>query len=182
MLNFRFMATRTIIEENNSSDPTIVRDTKTVVNPDIHTQVVDSKEETIESPNSSTIKQTKVVHDPLVKSTHPQDVYDTKKTIFRSWQVIWLILAVIEILLVFRMLFKAIGANPYSGFVSLVYSITDLLIAPFAGIIKPTISGNSVIEWSIIIAAIVYALIAWGLVYAINMIRPITPEEIERAV
>jgi hypothetical protein len=173
---------RTIIEEGEEGDPTVIRNTRTVVNPDIHTPVVDSKEEIIDSADSSTVKRTKVVHEPLVVADHPQDVYETKKTIFRSWQIIWFALAVIEILLGLRIVFKAIGANPFSGFVSFVYTITDILVAPFTGIIRSSVSGNSVIEWSTIIATIVYALIAWGLVYAISIARPVTPEEVEKAV
>ena len=172
---------RTVIEEDET-DPTIIRNTKTVVNPDIHTQVVDNKEEVVDSPNSSTVKHTQVVHEPLVEATHPQTVYNTKKNIFRSWQVIWYILAVIEVIIGLRVTLKAIGANPFSGFVNLIYSISDLLVLPFAGIIKPTTSGNSVIEWSTIFAAVIYALIAWGIVSLIHMARPITPEEADRAV
>jgi uncharacterized protein YggT (Ycf19 family) len=174
---------RTVIEEvPETDDPTVVRKTKTIVNPDIHTPIVDAKEEVVDSPDSTEVRQTKIVHEPLVTAEHPQHVYETKKAIFKSWQIIWYILAVIEVLLGLRMTFKAIGANEFSGFVSLVYSITDILVAPFAAIIPPTINGNSVIEWSTIIAAIIYALIAWGLVSLVHMARPVTPEEVEHAV
>lgn len=172
---------RTIVEEDEA-DPTIIRNTKTIVNPDIHTQVVDAKEEVVDSPNSSTVKRTQIVHEPLVQADHPQDVYETKKTIFRSWQIIWYVLAVTEVILGLRVTLKAIGANPFSGFVNLIYSISDVLVLPFTGIIKSTISGNSVLEWSTIFAAVIYALIAWGLVSLIHMARPITPEEAEHAV
>jgi len=172
---------RTIVEEDEA-DPTIIRNTKTIVNPDIHTQVVDAKEEVVDSPNSSTVKRTQIVHEPLVQADHPQDVYETKKTIFRSWQIIWYVLAVTEVMLGLRVTLKAIGANPFSGFVNLIYSISDVLVLPFTGIIKSTISGNSVLEWSTIFAAVIYALIAWGLVSLIHMARPITPEEAEHAV
>lgn len=174
---------RTIIEENPQfENPTIIRNSKTVVNPDIHTQVVDVHDEVVDSAETSTVRQTKVVHEPLVEATHPQVAYDTKKNIFRSWMIIWYILAVIEVILGLRMLFKAIGANPYSGFVSLIYSISDILLLPFSGIFPASVSGSSVIEWSTIIAAVIYALIAWGIVNLIHLVRPISPEEVEHAV
>lgn len=132
---------RTIIEEDES-DPTVIRNTKTVVNPDIHTQVVDAKEEVVDSADSSTIKHTKVIHQPLVEAAHPQTAYETKKNIFRSWQIIWYVLAVIEVIIGLRVTLKAIGANPFSGFINLIYSISDLQVLPFAGIIRPTTSGN----------------------------------------
>lgn len=182
MISFIIMAIKRTVIEENEEDPTIIRNTKTVVNPDIHTQVVDEKEEVINSPDASTVRQTKTVHEPLVESTHPQTVYNTKKNIFRSWQVIWYILAVTEVIIGLRVTLKAIGANPFSGFVNLIYSISDVLVLPFSGIIKSTVSGNTVIEWSTIFAAVIYALIAWGIVSLIHMARPITPEEAERAV
>jgi len=163
-------------------DPTIIRNTKTVVNPNIHTPVVDTNEEVVESVDASTARQTKVVHEPLVKSTHPQVAYDAKKNIFRSWMIIWYLLAVIEVILGLRVVFKALGANPFSGFVSIVYSISDILLLPFSGIFPSSVSGSTVIEWSTIIAAVIYALIAWGIVSLINLVRPITPEEVEQAV
>jgi hypothetical protein len=174
---------RTVIENDSGfEDPTIIKNTKTIVNPDIHTPVVDVNEEVIDGEQTSTVKQTRVVHEPLVEATHPQVAYDTKKNIFRSWMVIWYILAVIEIILGLRIIFKALGANPFSGFVSLIYSISDVLLLPFSGIFPSSVSGNSVIEWSTIIAAVIYALIAWGIVNLIHLIRPISPEEVEHAV
>lgn len=174
---------RTIIEEEQAgTDPKVVRTTKTVVNPDIHTPIVDAQDTVTDSHDSSTVHQTRVIHQPLVKTEHPQKTFETKKTIFRSWQIIWFILAFVEVMLGFRMTFKAIGASAFSGFTSLIYAVTDPLTIPFAGIIRPTISGSSVIEWSTLIAAVVYLVIAWGLVNLINMRRPITPEEVDQNV
>lgn len=174
---------RTIIEEDNSlEDPTVVKTTRTVVNPELHTPVVDVKDEVVNAPGSSTVKQTRTVQEPLVRTEHPQKVYETKKAIFRSWQIIWYIVAVVEIIIALRVAFKAIGANSLSGFVSLIYGFSDPLTFPFRGIIKSTVTGNSVIEWYSIIAALIYLLIAWGIVSLIHMARPVTPEEVEQNV
>lgn len=115
---------------------------------------------------------------PTIVTEHPQHVYEAKKTIFRAYQVIWYVLALIEILLAFRMTFRAIGANAYSGFVMLIYGITGLLTAPFRNIIPSYGSGTSVFEWSTIIAAAVYLLIAWGIVYLFQLVKPVTPGEV----
>ena len=56
--------------------------------------------------------------------------------------VIWYILAVIEVVLGLRMLFKALGANPFSGFVSIIYSISDILLLPFSGIFPASKPSN----------------------------------------
>ncbi len=117
-----------------------------------------------------------------VKTEHPQKIFEKKKAIFRSHQIIWYILTFIEFLLGFRVAFKAIGANPFSGFVNLIYAITDPLALPFSGIVRASVSGSSVIEWSTIVAAIIYFLIAWGLVELLQFVKPVTPQEVEQEV
>ncbi len=124
----------------------------------------------------------KVVQESPVKTEHPQRVFEKKKAIFRSYQIIWYVLGFIEILLLFRITLKALGANPFSGFVSLIYTLSDPLTLPFAGILRSNVSGGSVIEWSTIFAAIVYILIAWGLVNLLQLMKPVTPEEVEQKV
>jgi|SRR5581483_4460006 len=116
---------------------------------------------------------------PAAKGEAPQKVYNKKKTIFRSNQVIWYILGFIEVLLTFRFILKLLGANQYVGFTSLVYSITSPLAAPFRGILGTPSTGNSTIDTASIIAGIVYLCIAWGLVYLLNLIYPITPGDVE---
>ena len=113
------------------------------------------------------------------KGEAPQKVYEKKKTIFRFNQVIWYILGFVEVLLVFRTILKILGANQFVGFTSLIYAITDPLVAPFNGILRMSVTGNSVIEWSTIIAAIVYLCIAGWLVYLLDLIYPITPNDVE---
>ena len=117
--------------------------------------------------------------DPQVKGEAPQKVYEKKKTILRFNQIIWYILGFVEVLLIFRFVLKALGANQYIGFTNLIYSITSPLALPFRGILGISASGNSVLEWSTIIAGIVYLCIAWGLVYFLDIAYPITPRVIE---
>ena len=128
------------------------------------------------------VKKTTTVSPPPVKTEHPQKVFEKKKAIFRTYQVVWYILAVIEILLGFRITLKALGASPLSGFTDLVYALSAPLALPFKGILQTNIYGNSVFEWSTIIAALVYALIAYGLVNLMQMIKPVTPKEVEQEV
>jgi hypothetical protein len=123
------------------------------------------------------VKTSKVVNPPI-RTEHPQRVFEKKKAIFRTYQVIWYILAVIEILLAFRVVLKAFGANPFSGFTNLIYALSDPLALPFNGILRTSVSGTSIFEWSTIVAAAVYALIAYGIVYLLQMIKPVTPSEV----
>jgi hypothetical protein len=98
---------------------------------------------------------------------------DSKST---AANAIWYIVGLIEILLGFRFVLKLLGANPSNGFVDFIYSVTGILTAPFDtifGVTKPE-AGNvsSVFEPSILVAAVVYALIGWGIVKLINLNRP----------
>lgn len=134
---------------------------------------------TIETrPTNQLVEKTVRQIDPQVKGDAPQKVYEKKKTIFRSNQIIWYILGLIEVLLVFRLVLKVLGANAYTGFTSFIYTITNPFVAPFSGILATSSTGNSMIEWSTVIGAFVYLCIAWGLVYLLNLIYPITPKDV----
>ena len=133
-----------------------------------------------ESPQQVVKKTTKQVG-PQVQGQAPQEVYEKKRTIIRSNQIIWYILGLIEALLIFRLVLKGLGANLSSGFTSIIYAITAPLALPFAGILGESVSGNSLIEWSTVVAIVVYICIAWGVVYLIDLIYPITPKDVERS-
>ena len=122
-----------------------------------------------------TIKQV----EPQVKGEAPQKVYEKKKTILRFNQIIWYVLGFIEVLLIFRVVLKALGANQYVGFTSLIYSITSPIALPFSGILGISATGSSILEWSTIVAGIVYLCVAWGLVYLLAIVYPITPRDME---
>ncbi|NLM43958.1 MAG: YggT family protein [Clostridiales bacterium] len=86
---------------------------------------------------------------------------------------IYYILGLIEILLLFRFMFKLLGANPNNGFVSFLYSLAGIFISPFIGIFNSFISqglvAKSILEPATLIAMIVYAVIAWGIVSLIRI-------------
>lgn len=125
------------------------------------------------------VKKTTSQTEPQARGEAPQRVYDKKRRIFRFNQIIWYVLGLIEVLLVFRLVLKALGANPSIGFTSLIYAITAPLALPFRGILGASVTGTSLIEWSTLIAAIVYVCIAWGLVFLLNLVNPISPKDVE---
>jgi uncharacterized protein YggT (Ycf19 family) len=128
------------------------------------------------------VETTTMTASPAVNTEHPQKTFVKKKAIFRAYQIIWYILGFIEIMLGFRIALMALGANPTSEFASFIYSLTNPLALPFNNIFRTTVSGASVFEWSTILAALVYALIAYGLVYLIKLIKPVTPTEVSQTV
>ena len=117
--------------------------------------------------------------EPQAKGEAPQKVFDKKRTIIRLNQIIWYILGLVEVLLAFRVVLKILGANQFVGFTNFVYLITSPITNPFNGILGLSSMGNSIIEWSTLIAAIVYLCIAWGITYLLEIMNPITPNDIE---
>lgn len=127
------------------------------------------------------VRRTRVVN-PEIAIDSPQKTYETKKAIFRSYQVIWYIVGVIEVLLAFRVVLKLLGANTYSGFTNFVYTLSNPFALPFAGILGTTTNSEMVLEWSTLIAMAVYVVLAYGLCEFLQMIKPTTPQEVEQNV
>ena len=146
------------------------------------TPTITSQEEVtttnVQSPEQIVHKTVRLV-EPQAKGDAPQKIYEKKKSILRASQVIWYILGLVEVLLIFRFVLKVLGANPLVGFTNLIYTITTPLAGPFNGILGTSITGSSMFEWSTLIAAIVYLCIAWGLVYLMDLIYPITPSDVQ---
>ncbi len=116
---------------------------------------------------------------PVVTDS-PQKMYTQQKVVYRGYQIVWYILGVIEVLLGFRIILKMLAANPNSGFASLIYAVSELFVAPFYGIFRPAVAGGSVIEWSTIVAMIVYLILAWLIVKLFQFVKPATPDEVEQ--
>lgn len=135
-----------------------------------------------ESSPTQVVKKVSRISPPPVQIEHPQKVFQKKKVIFRSYQVIWYILGIVEVLLTLRFLLKMVGANPASGFTNLIYTLSDPLALPFRGVVAPMVSSTSVFEWSTAIAALVYLLLAQGIVKLLQFIKPITPDEVSKEV
>jgi hypothetical protein len=84
----------------------------------------------------------------------------------RYWitTVTYFILGVLEVILFLRLLFRLLGANTDNGFITFLYSLSHIFVGPFNGIFNDQALGRVVFEVSTIIAMLVYALIAWGIV------------------
>ncbi|MGI6119556.1 MAG: YggT family protein [Desulfosporosinus sp.] len=102
-------------------------------------------------------------------------VLSQDKLYINAKSIIYYILGVIEILLIFRFIFKLLAANPESGFVSLIYAITNIFLVPFAGIFKtaatPLNGMQSILEPATLIGIVVYLVLAWGIIKLIEVIR-----------
>jgi hypothetical protein len=87
---------------------------------------------------------------------------------------IYFIFGALEILLAFRLILKLMGASTASAFVRFIYSVSAIFIWPFEGIFRRAVSEGietaSVLEPSTIVALIVYAVIAWGVVRLVGVL------------
>ena len=114
---------------------------------------------------------TPVYTTPVAASTQQvQQVSDTvagkRIALYRTWQLIFFLLGLLEALLIIRFLLRLFGANPRAGFAQFIYGITGPFMAPFNGLFGTPSFEGSVLETNAIIAMIVYALLAW-LIYKI---------------
>ena len=119
---------------------------------------------------------------PPVQTEPPQKAFQKKKAIFRTYQVVWYIAGLIEVLLAFRFTLKILGADPNSGFAFLIYSVSDLFALPFSGILRTAVINSSIIEWSTIVAMLVYFVIAIGVVELLQLVKPVKVQEVEQSV
>ena len=87
--------------------------------------------------------------------------------------MIYFLFGALEVLLGFRLFLKLTGASVASSFVRVIYGITGLFILPFEGIFRRGFSSGaettSVLEPSVLVAMIVYIILAWGIVKLVRI-------------
>lgn len=87
--------------------------------------------------------------------------------------LVYFLFGILEVLLAFRLVLKLLGASLSSSFVDFIYGITGIFISPFAGIFRSAVSQGietkSVLEPATLVALIVYAVIAWGIVELVRI-------------
>ncbi|MBK5211963.1 MAG: YggT family protein [Coriobacteriia bacterium] len=115
-------------------------------------------------------------------TTHDSNVYRGGKTPSRREAsgpqtveyIVYFLFGILEILLAFRFVLKLTGASASSGFVDFIYRSSGTFTLPFEGIFR-AFSGRGVettasFEPSTLVALVVYAIIAWGIVKLIQIL------------
>ena len=98
-----------------------------------------------------------------VQTTQREPERERRIFSFKATQVVWLLFGILEALLALRFGLKLIGANPASPFAVGLYGFTNLFLFPFAGLTGTPAAGGMVLEFTTIIAMVVYALIGWAI-------------------
>ena len=95
-------------------------------------------------------------------------------------QLIWFMAGLLEALLGLRFILKLIAANPNAPFANFVYQLSNVFLWPFQALtVTPTTSAGMTLEIFTLIAMIVYALLAWAVVKAVQLlIIPSTSERV----
>ena len=88
--------------------------------------------------------------------------------------LVYFVFGVLDVLLAFRFVLQLLGANLSNGFVDFIYNLSAVFVTPFIGIFNESLARGavttSVFEPATLIAFIVYALVAWGIVTLIRVI------------
>lgn len=121
--------------------------------------------ETVTTQDTDSDNTNTVMTNPVkVKATNSQTVE----------YLIYFFFGVLEVLLAFRLVLKLMGASMASAFVGLIYGLTGIFILPFEGIFRrgftQGIETTSILEPSTLVALIVYAVLAWGIVKLLRVL------------
>jgi len=94
---------------------------------------------------------------------------ERRQVVNKLSQVVWLVTGIVEGLIALRFFLKLITANPQSPFAQLIYNLTYLFLWPFLDLTATPSAGGMVLEISSLIAMLVYALLASGVVALIQL-------------
>lgn len=109
-----------------------------------------------------------------VSSPEVEQEVERKSTVLTVNRLIFYLTSVIEVLLGFRFVLKILGANPGSPFVAFVYTMSGLFEAPFRGIFRTAVTEGietrAILEPSTVVAILVYAVLALGIVELVKLL------------
>lgn len=98
------------------------------------------------------------------------DVYSPIEVVIS--RIVYFVFGVIVSLLAIRFVFSLFAANTAAPFVRFIYGVTDVFMIPFNAIFANQRVNASTFEWSVLIAIVIYALIAWAIVAFIHAVSP----------
>jgi hypothetical protein len=87
-------------------------------------------------------------------------------------RLVYFVFGVIEVFIAVRFVLELLGANAASGFVRFVYAVSDIFMMPFNAIFHAQRVSGFYFDVSALVAILVYALVAWGLVALIRVVSP----------
>lgn len=87
-----------------------------------------------------------------------------RQALAKATQIIWLATGILEALIGIRFILRLLAANPDAGFARFIYGVTEVFLVPFTPLFADPEAAGSVLEVSSLVAMLIYALVAWGVV------------------
>jgi hypothetical protein len=109
----------------------------------------------------------------VIRSEHihvPSEATRRAATIARTKQIIYFVFGIINVLLLLRFIFLALGASQASPFVNFVYALSRPFVLPFRGIFGEPTFGDAVLEWASLVGIAIYMLLAYGLARILELV------------
>jgi hypothetical protein len=88
----------------------------------------------------------------------------------RAEQAVWLVTGIVSALLIIRFVFKLLAASTQASFVTFIYDLTQVFVAPFHGIFNTAANGRNVFEPESVVAIVIYLLIGWGIASLVRVV------------
>ena len=112
-------------------------------------------------------------NDRVVRSEHvqvPSEATRRVATIARTKQIVYFVFGIINVLLLLRFVFLALGASEASPFVNFIYGLSRPFVLPFQGMFGEPTFGGSVLEWAALVGIAIYMLIAYGISRVLELV------------
>jgi len=89
-----------------------------------------------------------------------------------AYDMIYYVFWIIEMILFLRFALKLLAASPTNEIVAFLYSISMVFVGPFNGMFGISQVGSMILEPSVLIAMVFYAILGYVLVSFVKMISP----------
>jgi hypothetical protein len=121
------------------------------------------------NPGGNTLARNPPVEPGAPLRTSAEGIRQQRYAVGKTIDLCWYILGVLEVVLAARIFFELTAANSAAGFVKFIFGISGPFAWPFNGIFPIPRDGNNAFDTNIIIAMVVYAIVAWGITRLLAM-------------
>ncbi|PIW96812.1 YggT family protein [Candidatus Kaiserbacteria bacterium CG_4_8_14_3_um_filter_38_9] len=102
---------------------------------------------------------------------------ESSRPLYRGAQIVWYTLYLVETFLIIRFLLKLFSANPGAPFTEFIYTISGVFTWPFVAVFNNDRIINSVLEWTTLLAMVVYWLLATAIIKLFVMSKSVSTHE-----
>ncbi len=102
---------------------------------------------------------------------------ESSRPLYRGVQAVWYSLYLIETLLFIRFGLKLLGANPDAPFTTFMYSLSGIFTWPFSTVFSNDYALGKTLEWSTLLAILVYWVLAVAIVKLFVMSKSVSVVE-----